>query len=545
MAVEKALDILISDELREILKPIETQSLVANLLLRGRLTDDVLAEDPVNYISIGKQDKTKISYLSQDRIAALKEGDSPWTTTRRYMAKPGAFVSKLFTDIPSKEVENFSSLFLSITTKKSMRFEVVKGKDIKRYYLYESYASNNGSLGASCMKHEHCQKYLSLYTDNSDMISMVVMLDEEDMLMGRALLWNFDGNKIMDRIYTKNDEKLSFHFKQWATDNGYLYKSEQNWFNTLFFENIKTEKKELRFDVKVTNWLQSRYPYMDTFKFFNGSNGTFSNYLPDEVRNITVLTSSDGGQHPGDHLVFDDISRVYRYRNDAAFINYRNIWTSRQNAQYSNHNDMWILNEDAIYNDELGDYIFNEANNSHNKPRVLQLIEEIRKERGEYKKKIEAAKGKKAKWQVGGGYGFLDDWSLIDRVYGNDMATGTDTIREDRDEIVDTSEDEAMLENERRRYEEEAYAEAVQSEIDMDQIIPGVYLRYPRIPEHYHIATQMRGRMNRDSRPHPVDEAARETDRVVDVNQRIVLREPLRARTRRNTRPDTDEVATD
>lgn len=420
MAIEKALDILISDELREILKPIETQSLVANLLLRGRHTDDILVDDPVNYISIGKQDKSKISYLSQDRIAALKEDDSPWTTTRRYMAKPGAFVAKIFKNIPSKEVENFSSLFQSLSNKKPMRFEVVKGEDIKEYYFYESYASNNGSLGASCMKHNHCQSYLSLYTDNSDMLSMVIMLNEEDRLMGRALLWDFDGNKIMDRIYTQNDEKLSFHFKQWATDNGYLYKSEQNWFNTLFFENISNEKKELRFDVKLPNYDHSRYPYMDTFKFFNAETGTFSNYLP-EQRNVTILTASDGGQHGYDHLVFDDISRVYRYRNDAAFITYRNIWTSRQNAQYSNHNDTWILNEDAVYNDDLGDYIFNEANNAQNRPKIFELIEQRKKER-------ERMNEKKARKHPAERYGYevFEDTGWLRNVYYDTLQTISD-----------------------------------------------------------------------------------------------------------------------
>lgn len=378
MAIEKAVDILVSDELIEILKLIETQSLVASLLLRGRHTDDALVESPVNFISVGMKDKSKISYISQDRIDALKEDDSPWTTTRRYMAKPGAFVSKLFNDIPSKEIENFSNLFLSITHERSIRMEIVKGEDIKQYYLYESYSSGNGSLGVSCMKHEHCQNYFSLYTENSDILSMLVMLNEDDKLLGRALLWDFEGHKIMDRIYTVNDEMLSFKFKQWATDKDYLYKSEQNWYNTLYFENIKVPKCELKIDLKPSKWNQYKYPYMDTFKFFNSNLGTFSNYFIEKDRGyITVLTSSDGGQNGGDHLVFDDISKVYRYRNDAANVVYdgMNIWTSRQNVNYSNINDMWILNDDVEYNDDVNDYIFNKAKSHLNCKEVFNRIE--------------------------------------------------------------------------------------------------------------------------------------------------------------------------
>lgn len=395
MAIE-TLDILISDELREILKPIESQSLVASLLLRGRITDDSLVESPVNYISLGSHDKSKISYISKDRVDSLREGDSPWTSSRRYMAKPGAFVAKLFTDISSKEVETFSNLIRTLTMKDPMRFEVVEGEIIKDYYSYNSYANSNGSLGVSCMKHEHCQKYFDLYTDNTDNLSMLVMLDENDSLMGRALLWNFDGKKIMDRIYTNNDEKLSFRFKQWATENGYLYKTEQNWFNSLFFENVNTPSQELRFDIKLPKYSHDRYPYMDTFKFFNVSKGTFSNYLPtdiNEARNFTTLVSTDGCQLNHDHLVFDDISKVYRYRNDAAFIPYRNIWTTRQNAQYSNHYDHWILNDDLTYNDDIGDYIFND-NTQKNTEHILKLIEERKQMREEQRARREEQKDK-------------------------------------------------------------------------------------------------------------------------------------------------------
>lgn len=386
MAIE-TIDILISDELREILKTIESQSLVANLLLRGRITDDSLVDIPVNFISVGKHDKSKISYMSKERLDSLSKDDSPWTSSRRYMAKPGAFVSKLFSDISSKEVEAFSNLFRSITMKDPMRFEVVEGEVIKDYYSYNSYSNGNGSLGASCMKHEQCQRYFDVYTDNVDSLSMLIMLDENDGLMGRALLWNFDDKKVMDRIYTNNDEKLTFYFKQWATENGYLYKTEQNWFNSLFFENLNTPSQEIKLDIKLENYKYSRYPYMDTFKFFKHSEGIFSNYLPnekDELYKINTLTSTDGGMQGFDHLVFDDISRVYRYKNDAAFIPYRNIWTTRQNAQYSNCYDHWILNEDLVYNDDIGDYIFNESC-GRNTPDVMKLIEERREMRKDIK----------------------------------------------------------------------------------------------------------------------------------------------------------------
>jgi hypothetical protein len=119
---------------------------------------------------------------------------------------------------------------------------------------------------------------------------------------------------------------------------------------------------------------------MDTFKFIDLEKGILYNYIPEDTSSLKTLTSSDGSKHPSDYLVFDDIDRVMRYRNDAAYITYLNIWTGRQNVIYSNYNDKWILNKDAYYENLLDDYIFNEENNDKNSERVLKLIEQRKKE---------------------------------------------------------------------------------------------------------------------------------------------------------------------
>lgn len=376
----KTVDIHISDDLRSVLNVIESESEVAALLLKRRHNREDLAESYVNYISISKQDRTKLSYLSQDRIDTL-DPQEYWTSSRRYMAKPGAFIAKLFNNVSSKEVEKFSNLFRSQAAKAPFRFEVVKGNAIKDFYYYESYqSSDRGSLGVSCMKHEHCQKFFDLYTENEENVSMLAMFNDNNRLIGRALLWDFDTHKIMDRIYTYNDEELSFYFKQWATEHGYYYKSEQNWFNTMFFEQIGSGKKEFKLEVKLPNIKQHYYPYMDTFKFIDLDKGILYNYIPEDTSSLRTLTSSDGSKHPSDYLVFDEIDRVMRYRNDAAYVTYLNIWTGRQNVIYSNYNDKWILNKDSRYENLLDDYIFNEEHNDKNSERVLKLIEQRKKE---------------------------------------------------------------------------------------------------------------------------------------------------------------------
>ena len=370
MAYErKTIDISISNELRDLLVQIKGDSEVAKLLLRKRHSKEDLVDSPVDYISMSIEDKGKISYLTLDRIANI-DADEYWTSSRRYHAKPGAFVTKLFKNVSAKEVEKFSNIYRAQANKVNFNFEVVRGERIRDLYHGDSYSSTErGSLGASCMKHDCCQDYFDVYTEN-EQVSMLAMFDENEDLIGRALLWDFDGHKIMDRIYAKNDEELSFHFKKWATENNYLYKSEQNWYNTLFFENLKVKKTELQLEVKLAN-VPRQFPYVDTFKFIDMDNGIISNYITST--SYYVLTTTSGEMNDIDSLRFDGISRVFRYRNDSVYLSYRGFYTSRENTHYSRYNDLYIARDDAFYDHDIQDYVFKGEYESQNSSYVEQL----------------------------------------------------------------------------------------------------------------------------------------------------------------------------
>jgi hypothetical protein len=59
-------------------------------------------------------------------------------------------------------------------------------------------------------------RIFQLYCENQDKVSLLVMLNSSGGLLGRAILWDLDSIKLMDRIYTTNDEDLQFHFKKWG-----------------------------------------------------------------------------------------------------------------------------------------------------------------------------------------------------------------------------------------------------------------------------------------------------------------------------------------
>lgn len=377
----KTIDIIVSDEIKKILLEFESDSLVAKLLLKKRHDKETIVDNPINFISTA-QDKTKISYLTKDRVEKLEPSDY-WSSSRRYAAKPGSIVGKIFKDIPSNEVEKFSNLFRSISNKTTFELSVVEGLDILKYYHISSYADEVGTLGASCMKYDYCQNYLGIYTDNPDIVKMLVMINGENKLLGRALLWTFDDCKIMDRIYTVADEEYAFHFKKWATENEFVYKSEQNWYNTLNFENLSTPKKELKLNVRLKNFDFSMFPYVDTFKFISLSDGILTNYLP-ETEFIT-LCASDGGYCDSDFLVFDDIDRVLRHPGDCVRLLYLNFTTHRGNVIYSSINNQHILEKDCKFDEEIQDYIFNEEYDRFNN------VEKIKEKRDYLQKRCEEA----------------------------------------------------------------------------------------------------------------------------------------------------------
>jgi len=365
MAYErKTYDLFISDELRAVLEQIKSESVVAEMLLKRRHSKEDLVEDPVNFISISSQDASRISYLTTERIGTIDESEY-WTSSRRFHMKPGGFISKIFNNISAKDIETFSNLYRAEARKPKFEFRIVDGEDIRYYYHYDRHASDYGSLGVSCMRHESCQRLFDLYVENTDKISLLAMFNEDGYIMGRALLWNFDGNKIMDRIYSINDEQLAFYFKKWATENGYYYKAQQNWYNSIQFERMGEGKKEFKFDIKLDNFNFRYYPYMDTFKFFNPETGTFSNYRP-EGRDHYTLCSSDGCKYDWNYLEFDDYDKVYRHRGEVVRLQYLNMTAHPDRCNYSDVLDQYILSSHAEWREDLRDYVFGPEFSSFN-----------------------------------------------------------------------------------------------------------------------------------------------------------------------------------
>ena len=383
--IRKTIDLYISDSLRDLLEQFKDESQVASLILHKRLPKEDVVDNNVNFISISDSDKTKISYLTEDRIEKISQSstDDYWTTSKRFHCKPGAFVTKLFKCISQKEIEKFSNLYKAFSDKKDFTIEIISGQEIAKYYDQETYSSNSGTLGNSCMKYSRCQRFFKIYTENPDVISMLIMKSPTGSLIGRALIWNIDGQKVMDRIYTIQDDEYIVFFKQWALRNNCIFKTHQNWNHTLQFDS-KEETKEYKFVVKLKKFNFDYYPYLDTFKWINLNDGNIANYKVSE--DFSVISNADGQTQPHYMLEFDDISRDWQWRGNLFYLEDLNIRTNGNNLNHSETLGKWILKSESYYDEDLRDFFYTDS--SKNDEKLVNERREIIKRINDEEKKF-------------------------------------------------------------------------------------------------------------------------------------------------------------
>ena len=243
---------------------------------------EVNSELNQNYIDTSDKEDY-ITFLS-DRRADNIDDEELYSDNGRSEMKVGRF-ARTFLNLPSikgeismeltdKDFEDFVNLYKSIFIKKEEKFEVVRGKKIKKYYSEDSYKYDKGQLGNSCMKYDSCQDYLDIYTKNKKVCNLLVYIDEKGKLLGRALVWKLDkspsGAKyFMDRIYTSNDSDI-LKFIRYAEEQGWMYKYKQSGSTTdsyLFKYNGNIFLGEVSVKLEKSNF--DEYPYLDTLYVLN------------------------------------------------------------------------------------------------------------------------------------------------------------------------------------------------------------------------------------------------------------------------------------
>ena len=117
------------------------------------------------------------------------------------------------------------------------------------------------------MKHDDCQDYFSIYTKNPDHVGMAIMVNSDNKLEARCLIWYPNTKKdksviYFDRIYSINDE-TEFKMYNWCIDKGFIQVSHKNINKPRNVPKVKITLPNLNFDL---------YPYVDTFLYLDSDN---------------------------------------------------------------------------------------------------------------------------------------------------------------------------------------------------------------------------------------------------------------------------------
>lgn len=191
------------------------------------------------------------------------------------------FMKSVNIDVTQKEIEEFVNLFKSgwdYANNAFKYFDLVKGYDIIKWYKGKNYdLGGTNTLGNSCMRYERCQDYFGIYTDNSDVCSMLILYKKEggvikdgkftnNKIVGRAIVWKTNqGDIFMDRIYVNNNSDVEL-FKKYAENKGWWYKKEQNSKYNFEVQNGH-ETKNAKYSVELQWAKHDDYPYLDSLKF--------------------------------------------------------------------------------------------------------------------------------------------------------------------------------------------------------------------------------------------------------------------------------------
>lgn len=267
--------------------------------------------------------------LNKAVLEPSPESQKLWTTNRSGI-KVGRLARAILTaageTFTAKDIEDFTNQYKAMFDFNSdalNKFEIVKGRDIVKWYKGENYVSGGGSLNNSCMAKSKGE-FFNIYSRNSQ-VSMIILYDDGGSLKdgkytaskikGRAILWE-DAEcsevgkfQFMDRIYTVNDSDVEL-FKRFAESKGFWYKKSQNMDYDCTITNGSAEHSPtITVNLDHTNF--DAYPYVDTMCFISTEDNKASN-SEDTFEFYRKLRDTSGGYEDQD----DDYYSYYDEDDD-------------------------------------------------------------------------------------------------------------------------------------------------------------------------------------------------------------------------------------
>lgn len=253
-----------------------------------------------------------VSYLPIGKTAEYVDDSEKWSKKNRQCSKIGKTIKKFLepylnikgVKLDDSEVEEFVNDIKAIMSNTNLVFKLVKGDDIKKYYNEKMYDDKHSStLQNSCMRHDSCSDYFDVYTKNPD-CEMLILFDtlfSREKIVGRALIWNKDDQKYMDRRYTSLD-MYDNSMIDYAEENKWNYKTYNTYednhntdFQVYNKDTNKYEQKDVNLSYDISDFIEdvSFFPYADTVKYIN--DGIMSNqYDKNSTFGVYKMDSTEG-----------------------------------------------------------------------------------------------------------------------------------------------------------------------------------------------------------------------------------------------------------
>lgn len=333
----------------------------------------------------------KMTYTPANRQTAINEDREKWLSDSKYRSeiKFGKGLRKIFSNqeinIPDKIIEHFANR-LKGKYQFQGQIKIVKGEDIKHWYYGQNYASyNTETLGNSCMRHSSCQDYFDIYTENDDKVEMIIAIDDETKLIGRAILWKTDTHGLFcDRIY--GNQTTINAIKDYAKKLGAYTKYEQSYSNAKLVSSTG-ELIDQTIEITLNKGGFDYYPYMDTLKYSDDIQDP-DKLILNSYSGDFELESTDGGPranlitlHNGDNVHEDDATYIERYdeyyhEDDCVYSEYHGeyiiyyesisindgddyAWEDSDDFVYVSQEDRHFHKDDVVYSDYEGEYLYN------------------------------------------------------------------------------------------------------------------------------------------------------------------------------------------
>ena len=362
--------ITMSSSFIKMLKSIENSSDIARLLLTPMYTTII---DFADYITM-RGDMG--SYLPNGR--KHKTNDSGrWSRDGRQEMKIGKLARKILkqsyidsiTDADFEKFTNCVKSYISLIgdedgSGKKLELRLIDGDDIYDAYDADNYSTilgKDSNLWGSCMRHEECRDWLSIYADNKKVCQLLIAEDTEKKILGRAIIWKLDDGRVaMDTIYSPDSIRETFF--NYAIKEGWYYKSSQSCHHHNFDRYDGEHNQDSNFNraiVTLTHHQYDVYPYMDSL-YYLSTDGRLSNEMFTGDK-FYILRDTGGGYERGGYVECEWSGR-WVDEEETTYVDYE-----RPNGQqldgriYQDElvctiDEDWILSEDAVEEYSTGDW---------------------------------------------------------------------------------------------------------------------------------------------------------------------------------------------